>query len=201
MENVERANESSSYAEARSIFKTAGYGLTEVVLTASYYGVPQRRKRFFCIGFIGAENGFLSECFNENKSSSELTVRGYLGDTLGIEHFFLNPRNYNSRGVTSIHEPCLTIRGNNQAIPHGYKRHPGDTADIASGLVRPLTSVERSYIQTFPPDFKWVGCKTDIEQMIGNAVPVKLAEFVAGAIKRAEGDAHLTTEGVMFNVE
>jgi DNA (cytosine-5)-methyltransferase 1 len=28
----------------------------------------------------------------------------------------------------------------------------------------------------------WAGNKTDIEQMIGNAVPVKLAEFVARAI-------------------
>jgi DNA (cytosine-5)-methyltransferase 1 len=37
-------------------------------------------------------------------------------------------------------------------------------------------------VQTFPPDFKWDGTKTDMEQMIGNAVPVKLAEFVASAL-------------------
>ncbi len=33
-------------------------------------------------------------------------------------------------------------------------------------------------IQTFPPDFVLLGSKTDQEQMIGNAVPVKLAEYV-----------------------
>lgn len=37
-------------------------------------------------------------------------------------------------------------------------------------------------IQTFPNDFVWDGSKTDTEQMIGNAVPVKLAEYVATAL-------------------
>ncbi|MFM6530546.1 MAG: DNA cytosine methyltransferase, partial [Dolichospermum sp.] len=40
--------------------------------------------------------------------------------------------------------------------------------------LRPLTTRERSYIQTFPDNFIFVGSKTDLEQMIGNAVPVKL---------------------------
>lgn len=38
-------------------------------------------------------------------------------------------------------------------------------------------------IQTFPADFKWIGSKTDIEQMIGNAVPVNLAQYVAKIVK------------------
>ena len=38
---------------------------------------------------------------------------------------------------------------------------------------------ERSYLQTFPDNFIFAGSKTDLEQMIGNAVPVKLAEYVA----------------------
>ncbi len=37
-------------------------------------------------------------------------------------------------------------------------------------------------IQTFPDSFKWDANKTDTEQMIGNAVPVKLAEFVASSL-------------------
>jgi len=45
-----------------------------------------------------------------------------------------------------------------------------------------LTTLERSQIQTFPKNFAWAGSKTDIEQMVGNAVPVNLAKFVALAI-------------------
>lgn len=45
-----------------------------------------------------------------------------------------------------------------------------------------MTSKERSYIQTFPESFVFEGKKTDVEQAIGNAVPVKLAEYVAKCI-------------------
>ena len=38
-------------------------------------------------------------------------------------------------------------------------------------------------IQTFPNDYKLLGSKTDIEQMIGNAVPVKLAQFIGETIR------------------
>jgi hypothetical protein len=37
-------------------------------------------------------------------------------------------------------------------------------------------------IQTFPKDFKFIGTKTGMEQMIGNAVPVNLAKFVGDSI-------------------
>ncbi|BAY84206.1 type II DNA modification methyltransferase [Calothrix parasitica NIES-267] len=52
-------------------------------------------------------------------------------------------------------------------------------------ILRPLTTIERSYTQTFPQDFEFEienQSKTDFEQMIGNAVPVKLGEYVANAI-------------------
>ncbi|MDM8518016.1 DNA cytosine methyltransferase [Desulfobacterales bacterium HSG16] len=53
---------------------------------------------------------------------------------------------------------------------------------IPNTLVLGLTTIERSYLQTFPDSFKFEGTKTNLEQMIGNAVPVNLAEFVAKGI-------------------
>ena len=41
---------------------------------------------------------------------------------------------------------------------------------------------EPTMIQTFPKDFKFIGTKTGMEQMIGNAVPVNLAKFVGDSI-------------------
>jgi len=69
----------------------------------------------------------------------------------------------------------------NRPVPPGYPGHHNDACAVDSS-VRAMTTLERALIQTFPPDFKWVGNKTDTEQMIGNAVPVKLAEFVANAL-------------------
>jgi DNA (cytosine-5)-methyltransferase 1 len=66
MENVDRAQKSGAYATARAVFKSAGYGLTETILDASLCGVPQKRKRFFCIGSLGAEDGFLSDYITTN---------------------------------------------------------------------------------------------------------------------------------------
>src|SRR3989344_987088 len=59
MENVDRARASNSYRKAREILKKANYGLSEIVLDASFCGVPQKRKRFFCIGLMDEADGFL----------------------------------------------------------------------------------------------------------------------------------------------
>ena len=66
-------------------------------------------------------------------------------------------------------------------MPDGYHCHPADkTSDLIK--VRSLTTKERSYIQTFPEEFVFKGAKTDIEQAIGNAVPVKMAEYIGKCI-------------------
>lgn len=182
MENVDRARKSYTYKDVRETLKAAGYGLTEKVLTASFCGVPQRRRRFFCIGILGGEDGVLETILNERMTEKETTVRDYFGDTLGTEYYYRHPRNYHRRAVFSIDEPAPTMRGVNRPIPKGYPGHPND-AHVIDDSVRPLSTLERSLIQTFPANFKWVGSKTDCEQMIGNAVPVKLAEFVATALR------------------
>lgn len=182
MENVDRAQKSNAYACARTIFEDAGYGLTERVLTASYCGVPQRRRRFFCIGVLNGDDGALDELLTSRLSEKEMTVRDYLGDSLDIDFYYRHPRNYSRRGVFSVDEPAPTMRGVNRPVPKGYPGHPNDACEVTPDL-RPLTTLERSLIQTFPADFKWTGSKTDREQMIGNAVPVNLARYVAESIK------------------
>jgi DNA (cytosine-5)-methyltransferase 1 len=187
MENVERIVKTQKLKSAKKIFKEAGYGLTEVVLDASYCGVPQARKRFFLIGQLGARDNFMAYYINKNISKTPMTVHDYLGDSLGLEYYYRHPRSYARRGVFSIYEPSPTIRGVNRPVPKGYARHEGDPVDDLSN-VRPLTTIERSYIQTFPKNFNWVGSKTEQEQLIGNAVPVNLAKFAGNCIKEYLND-------------
>jgi len=182
MENVQRISKSTAYSRAKEIFEHAGYGLTEKVLDASLCGVPQKRKRFFLIGHISGNHDFLLEELSKNISKTPMTIHDYLGDSLGVEYYFRIPLNYNRRAVFSIHEPSVTIRGVDRPIPKGYKKHPGDLVDIGAN-VRTLTIKERSYIQTFPEKFKFEGAKTHLNQMIGNAVPVNLAEFIGNAVQ------------------
>jgi DNA (cytosine-5)-methyltransferase 1 len=165
--------------------RCAGYGITLILLDASLCGAPQKRKRLFCIAELGGEDDAVRSIIMNNLSEGPLTIRDYLGDSLGLDHYYRHPRNYNRRGIYSIDEPSPTVRGVNRPVPKGYPGHGADTAPIDYPGLRPLTTVERSYIQTFPKSFDWgVERKTSLEQMIGNAVPVKLAEFVGNCIKQ-----------------
>lgn len=185
MENVDRAVKSQRYQHAYNILREARYSLTQRIIDASLCGVPQRRKRLFLIGELGLSlsvgNKALASYLDNNLISKPLTVRDYFGDKLGINHYYRHPRNYSRRAIFSIDEPSPTVRGVNRPIPKTYKMHPKDTAPI-SDEVRPLTTLERSYLQTFPNNFRFIGSKTNLEQMIGNAVPVNQAEYIARCI-------------------
>lgn len=181
MENVPTIRNSQIYKDALKSFKEDGYGLTQVILDASYCGVPQSRKRLILVGMLKEEDDFLEDIINSNLSEKPMTMHDYLGDSLGVEYYFRIPRSYSRRAVFSIYEPCQTIRGVDRPIPPNYKKHPDDAVEIGP-KVRALTVLERSYIQTFPKTFKFEGTKTNLNQMIGNAVPVKLAEFIAISI-------------------
>lgn len=181
MENVARSQGSKAFEEAIAIFKKSGYGLTIKVLDAAYCGVPQQRKRLIVAGCIGARDGFLDIPLAEHYSSVPMTLRDYFGNSLEVEHYYRHPRSYARRGIFSIDEPSPTIRGVNRPIPKGYPGHAGDTAKASSKL-RPLSTLERAQVQTFPANYEFVGCKTDVEQVVGNAVPVNLAKFVGNAI-------------------
>lgn len=180
MENVPQAAKAEAYIKALDMLKKAGYGLTVKVLDASLCGVPQKRKRLFCIAGLGVSDNFLLNNLKNKESKESMTVKDYMGDKLGLSYYYRHPRSYERRGVFSIDEPSPTIRGVNRPIPPGYKRHTADAAE-PQGL-RSLTTIERAQLQTFPEKFVWLGSKTETEQMIGNAVPPKLGQFVGEAL-------------------
>ncbi len=182
MENVDRIQKTNTYKNAKDIFQKAGYGLTERVLDASLCGVPQKRKRFFCIGHKYSEHEFLNPIIDSVLSEKAMTLKDYFKDELDLEYYYRHPRNYSRRGIFSVNEPSPTIRGVNRPIPSNYQKHSSDAVNPHDNNIRPLTTLERARIQTFPKDFIFEGTKTHLEQMIGNAVPVNLAEFIAKAI-------------------
>ena len=182
MENVERIKKSHILSEVINQFTKAGYGLTAVILNASYCNTPQSRNRFFLIGGLGVKNNILTPIYKNSLNNEQMTIRDYLGESLNLDYYYRHPRNYSRRGIFSIDEPSPTVRGVNRPVPPSYKKHKGDPKNAKLSNVRPLTTIERSYLQTFPKNFKFQGTKTNLEQMIGNAVPVNLAEFVANGI-------------------
>ena len=182
MENVYNIEKSPVFAEVLTIFISAGYGITKHVWDASYMGVPQMRRRYFVVGKLGEKNDFLLEKMLSGLSKERMTVRKYFeGKLFDAEFIYQHPRTYKRRAIFSIDEPLSTIRSVNRPIPANYVIHPADkTSDLSK--VHVLTTKERSYIQSFPESFEFVGTTSSIVQAIGNAVPVKMAEYVARAI-------------------
>jgi len=182
MENVPRIRSSEIMHTIISIFKKAGYGLTSIVIDASRCGVPQIRKRFVMVGELGGVDDALKTNLENNQSATQMTMAEYFGDSLGLEYYFRVPRSYSRRGIYSINEPSMTIRGVDRPLPKGYPGHPADPIDI-NDKIRALTYKERSLVQTFPKTFIFEGSKTVLNQMIGNAVPVNLAAHIARSLK------------------
>lgn len=190
MENVPRVRESVAYSKARELYVAAGYGLTELVLDASRCGVPQSRKRFFCIGAMNQQDNFLLDAMFKHNSDEEITVRSYFeaqGLPLDIRVYYRHPTTYTRRAIFDVDSVAPTVRGVNRPKPSTYRYHEDDAATVDERAgVRSLTARERAHIQTFPSDFTFdiVGLsKGDKEQMIGNAVPVLLGQYVASRIQ------------------
>jgi DNA (cytosine-5)-methyltransferase 1 len=202
MENVQRITRNQILSQISEQFTRSGYGLSAIVLDASLCNTPQSRSRFFLIGELGGKHNTLVDLFKANLSDKPMTVRDYLGDKLELQYYYRHPRSYARRGIFSIDEPSPTIRGVNRPMPPNYKLHSGDPQDIDIAAIRPLSTIERSYIQTFPDSFKFFGTKTNLEQMIGNSVPVNLALFVASTILKYIKDGYGNQKSsILFDLE
>ncbi len=184
IENVQAIKKSSTWSAAKVVLESAGYGMSEVVLNAAYFGVPQLRKRFFAVGRLGEKADFLSVALERKISELPISLSDYLGDEFGIRYYYRHPRTWGRRGVFSVDEPSPTVRSTNRRVPPGYTAHPSDAGSHLTA--RPLTPLERARVQTFDKSFKFLGFDTWKDMMIANAVPVDLARHVARAMKSYE---------------
>ncbi len=183
MENVQSAKRSKAFSFARATFKSVGYGLTEIVLDASFCGVPQRRKRFFCIGILNGKDEALAETLISRQADLPRTVRDCFKGKPPMRFYYAHPRTYRRRAIFSIDEPAPTVRsGGNRPMPPDYKRHPADPVVPSTEQIRALSMEERAALQMFPSDYIWGESRLENELLISNAVPVGLAQFVGEAL-------------------
>lgn len=203
-ENVPEASRSSEYRWARALWKRHGYGLTEIQLDAQDYGVPQRRKRHFCIGRLDEIDGFLFNDLLDAASPKPMTVRDMLDprhfpddrELLEKGCFFARPwmgksGEPNGRGILGIDEPCATIARNTHEYPgERYIAHSGDDGELKDAHI--LTPAQVARIQGFPIkyDFQrkerprasegWP--EKTVNLMVANAVPAPMVQRIGKLI-------------------
>jgi DNA (cytosine-5)-methyltransferase 1 len=189
MENVPPARRARTYRRAKDHFRKAGYGLTEVVPRACWYGVPQIRRRVLLVGELGGEDDALRDLLLAGRSERPTTIRDHCGDKLAIRYFYRHYRD--QRCIWSIDEvgPTITNEYRRGRLPAHYRPRKGDaTTDLSQ--VRALTLREAAMLQTFPDHWDWLPGRvrlSDAWQMVANAVPPKLGEHLGRALLAAEG--------------
>ncbi|WP_454052324.1 DNA cytosine methyltransferase [Clostridium sp. Marseille-Q7071] len=185
-----------SFNEIVDMFKEAGYTVTYKVVNAKNYRVPQDRERVF---IVGVRNDLkVSYEFPEptNKEGNYVTLENAIGDLRN------NPGEWMEGSFSPIFMSRNRKRGWNevaftvQASGRQTQIHP-DSPEMEKidkdkwqfkkesiNKVRRMSVRECARIQTFPDDFKFLGTSINENyKMIGNAVPVKLAEAIAIKLK------------------
>lgn len=83
MENVKGLQKSETFRRAIAIFRANGYGLTQIVVNASFYGVPQGRELLIVAGCLGETDGWFSDYLHQYKSARSMTVEDLFGPEFG----------------------------------------------------------------------------------------------------------------------
>lgn len=175
-------------------FENLGYAIYCNVLNACDYGVPQDRKRLFVIGIIGEKK----YCFPK-----KVLVKQNLMCIKNIPPHIKNQDVYRgsfssiymSRNrVRSWQEQSYTVQASCRHAPiHPQApkmkrtckdKYAFDTENLE--LYRRMSIREIARIQTFPDTFQFIYNKIpDGYKMVGNAVPVLLAQKIAESIREA----------------
>lgn len=169
-------------------FSQCGYNVFSQLVNARYFGVPQDRERVIIVG-IRKDLG-INDFSIPVPKNKRMTMREALAGMPEPSPDDICNAPYSSRFMSRNRK-----RGWNDVsytIPAMAKQvtlHPSSPdmekfgTDLwrfgNDGLTRRFSWQEAAVIQTFPRDLKFEGDLVSKYKQIGNAVPVKLAEYVA----------------------
>lgn len=196
----------------KNMFRECGYNLSFQMLNVSDYGVPQDRKRVFFVGYrndLEMEFKFPKPTTIENKKTlkdiiwdlKDNVIPAQIGNNTNGDNCLISNHEYMTGGFSTIymsrnrvrswdevsftiqaggrHAPCHPQAPKFQFVEQNYRIFvPGKES-----LYRRLSVRECARIQTFPDDFKFYYKNiADGYKMIGNAVPVLMANILAKKI-------------------
>ena len=187
-------------ARFERILKDGGYVFQKVLVDASEFGVPQKRKRaFFLVSRDPLDGQEISRRLELLKSPSQSTA-----DALrGLPTPLVRPDRYNDKGDCAAIPNHFAMCHSQRVIekiaaiepgtgPMSYRRlHPSRPSNtLFSGHrahpahfeePRSITVREAARLQGFPDDFRIYGSFANQMEQVTNAVPPPLARGVAGA--------------------
>ena len=173
-------------------FSACGYDVFYKLVNAKDFGVPQDRERVIICGFRKDLN--VSDFELEVPDVEQMTLKQALKDLPKVKMDEVCNAPYSSRYMSrnrkrDWNQVSYTI----PAMAKQVTLYPGSPDMVKvdkdvwqfgeGGVTRRLSWREAAAIQTFPKEIEFYGDLTSKYKQIGNAVPVKLAEFVANQLK------------------
>ncbi len=202
----------SALENIKNMFRECGYNLSFQMLNVSDYGVPQDRKRVFFVGYrsdLGIEFTFPQPTTLENKiplskaigDLKDNVLAAQKGNITNGENCLVSNHEYMTGGFSTIymsrnrvrswdevsftiqaggrHAPCHPQAPKFQFVEQNVRIFVPGKED----LYRRLSVRECARVQTFPDSFKfYYNNIADGYKMIGNAVPVRMANVLAKKI-------------------
>jgi len=188
VENVPEFRDWDLYDLWTEALRRLGYGLVELVLTASDFGAPQRRRRLFVVGILGAD-----------APSLELTVRDErpIGPCIDWDEGDWRPV---SRASSAVQRRIADAQANHgpRCLSQHVSGHRGISLDepirtvttqdgwvvVDGDRYRPLTVRETARAMGFPEEYIWPESagRRDTIRGLGNAVCPPVARELIAAV-------------------
>ncbi len=175
----------------RKMAEKSGYFISEQILNAKDYGVPQKRKRVILVG--SRKKDFNLSLIKTKKMSvkdvllpkQEVDKRYFY--SMKLIKGFKRREKINKKLRRGFGWQFLDLNGPSYTISARYYKDGAEALIKYSDTeIRKLTPEECARIQSFPKDYKFTGGKVNIYRQIGNAVPPKLGFAIAKAIVQSE---------------
>ena len=173
-------------------FKSAGYTVQYKLMSASDFGIPQKRERLFIVGirkdiilnfaFPGpALPGYSAVPLSAVIKTLNIADKKYYFSKKAVEGM-KNARNNMKRGLyQNLSGQCLTITSHLSKTSLN-SRDPVLLVDPENEIYRRFTPEEAAKIQSFPDNFKFPVADTQAYRQIGNAIPPVLMWHIVKAL-------------------
>lgn len=149
--------------------ESLGYSVDYDILDASWFGVPQSRRRAILVASLAREVKLPEPSTHRTKMLEVLPYRDGRMQVANNNGHLLDENGNRMRAVRNLEQPSLTITGK------GFRWS-------IDGRIETASVTDSASIQTFRAGYPWRGGITSVRQQIGNAIPVELARRVLASV-------------------